>query len=356
MGKIGEFIKIAKVSDSPIYTIKKIFDLTNTYLFGKAPATLTLDISSTCNLKCGMCSLNKWQSSKNLMQMETFNKLLPIFPKVKAVGFTCSGEPLMNKNIVEMVRAIKEVSHNTTLVGFNTNAMLLNERIAGELIDANLDMLEFSVDGATKKTYESIRVGAKFDTVIKNIRNLIETKKRLGKKNLNLSIRMTVSRDNINELSAMVELARELGISKLLVNGIEPYTKEMAAKTTYGRKPNKEVEKLFTLARKKAREHNMQLVLPELTPFEYTKCKLSDCTICWDGEVVPCSQLSYKRPYYYFGLEKKHPKLIFGSINEKSLLDIWNSEKYTAFRKQLMAGKFPEFCKYCLMKNRVLCP
>ncbi len=49
-----------------------------------------------------------------------------------------------------------------------TSGLFIDERWAKKLADANLDLI-FSIDAFTKKTYEYIRKGAKFDDLVKNI-------------------------------------------------------------------------------------------------------------------------------------------------------------------------------------------
>ena len=54
---------------------------------------------------------------------------------------------------------------------FTTNATLLNDTISKKIIDSGVDVVFFSVDGASKETFEKIRVGANFERVKENIRS-----------------------------------------------------------------------------------------------------------------------------------------------------------------------------------------
>jgi uncharacterized Fe-S cluster-containing radical SAM superfamily enzyme len=55
------------------------------------------------------------------------------------------GEPLSHPNIVDMVRQAKALGLSVELI---TNATLLDKSLASQLIDAGLDMLWVSLDGA----------------------------------------------------------------------------------------------------------------------------------------------------------------------------------------------------------------
>jgi radical SAM protein with 4Fe4S-binding SPASM domain len=65
-------------------------------------------------------------------------------------------------------------------VYFNTNALFLDDPTIHNLIDAGLDRISISFEGYTKEVYEKYRVGSNFETVVKNIENLMAIKKELG--------------------------------------------------------------------------------------------------------------------------------------------------------------------------------
>ena len=50
-----------------------------------------------------------------------------------------------------------------------TNGMLLNERMGRELIEAGLDLLWVSIDGASPESYADVRLGAELAQVIANV-------------------------------------------------------------------------------------------------------------------------------------------------------------------------------------------
>ena len=52
-------------------------------------------------------------------------------------------------------------------VGLTTNATMLNGDTCMKLLDSGLNFLYFSVDAATKPTYEAIRVGATLTWLLK---------------------------------------------------------------------------------------------------------------------------------------------------------------------------------------------
>ena len=51
----------------------------------------------------------------------------------------------------------------------NTNGTMLSEELARKFLKSGATRLRFSLDAATKETYEKVRLGAKYETTMKNI-------------------------------------------------------------------------------------------------------------------------------------------------------------------------------------------
>lgn len=63
-------------------------------------------------------------------------------------------------------------------------------------------------------------------------------------------------------------------------------------------------------------------------------------TINYNGDVMPCCHMRHDN--------LNHKEFIMGNINEKSITEIYMSDKFIEFRQQLgNQNLFPEVCKYC---------
>jgi radical SAM protein with 4Fe4S-binding SPASM domain len=89
-----------------------------------------------------------------------------------SLKFTFRGEPLLHKDIIEMIRYAKHVGIMD--VYLNTNAVELTAETTRDLVGAGLDRISISFEGYTAKTYEKYRIGADFDSVVENVRQLKE--------------------------------------------------------------------------------------------------------------------------------------------------------------------------------------
>jgi MoaA/NifB/PqqE/SkfB family radical SAM enzyme len=133
-----------------------------------------LQVESTiaCNLRCIMCpwrEIAKNVENHGIMTQEIWEAIRPHLPETQSVDFTGGGEPLLQPQLLEWIREAHAAGCET---GILTNGLLLTEKKAAQIIDAGLNWICFSMDGATAEIYEEIRVGSNFETVCQNLANI----------------------------------------------------------------------------------------------------------------------------------------------------------------------------------------
>ncbi|MCJ7521212.1 MAG: SPASM domain-containing protein, partial [Dehalococcoidia bacterium] len=87
-----------------------------------------------------------------------------------------------------------------------------------------------------------------------------------------------------------------------------------------------------------AKEHDIELDLPPLTPKTERECgfiKDGISFISWDGYVRPCNNLYHSYTCYVNNREKSITNVTFGNVLQKDFIDIWNSREYRSFRRQV---------------------
>jgi len=315
---------------------------------------ISLDISGNCNLNCETCCFMEKYGEKGIMSFETFNKLEGLFSKILGVELQCNAEPLLNPNIGEIIKSIKNENRNIQ-ISLVTNGTLLNEKTASILLESGIDKISISVDSCEKELFEKLRGGANFETVINNIRNTVNLKNKINDK-CKIGIVTVSSKSNIHQLKDLLDLIKELKVDNWVINGLEAYDEEMEKVTLYGNEINLETENIFKELKSEADKCKIELLLPELKIASYKDCGLDSCLIHWNGDVSPCSGLSYERKIYSFGHDLTRPKVVFGNINDENVFEIWDKKEYKIFRKNLREGRFPGFCENCLLKSKVICP
>jgi MoaA/NifB/PqqE/SkfB family radical SAM enzyme len=140
-----------------------------------------------CNFRCKYClhslspqRLKEMAFKKDILPFTVFQKAiddLKIFQKpLKSLIFAGHGEPLLHPDIARMVSYAKEnkVAERIEIV---TNASLLTHELSDTLVDAGLDRLRISIQGLDEATYRDIAgIKINFDNLVENIRYFFERK------------------------------------------------------------------------------------------------------------------------------------------------------------------------------------
>ncbi|MDD2524122.1 MAG: radical SAM protein, partial [Endomicrobiaceae bacterium] len=117
-------------------------------LFGY-PYWLTIDPTNLCNLECRFCPTGQKRDTrpKEIMTISRFKSIMgKIGRYLLYVEFCNWGEPLLNKNIPEMISIAKKYKART-FVSTNLN-ISMTEEYAEKLVLSGLDRMTISVDGA----------------------------------------------------------------------------------------------------------------------------------------------------------------------------------------------------------------
>ncbi len=136
-----------------------------------APKVVYAESTNACNATCVMCPRDEMQRSIGIMPMDLFRKVVDECADwgVEEVRLHNFGEPLIDVKIYDKIEYAKRKGIRTTTI-YSNGALLNNDR-ARRLISAGLDKLYISFDGATKKTFETIRLPLSFDQVSENVRS-----------------------------------------------------------------------------------------------------------------------------------------------------------------------------------------
>lgn len=178
---------------------------------------LTLDIEPTncCNLRCRMCARTVLGYDRQervilgFMDFALYQRVVREAVELGAVSLRLAwyGEPLLHPQIGAMVSYAKACGLRD--VGLNTNATRLNEEMTLTLLRSGLDRIVFSIDSPYPKQYESIRVGAKFEEVLANIRRFRRLRDELGIESLLTRANLVIMKENAHALDDYVALLKD---------------------------------------------------------------------------------------------------------------------------------------------------
>jgi GTP 3',8-cyclase len=174
---------------------------------GRSFKTLRVSLTSSCNLACLYCVEEGVKGStknadRDVLNLEEYlNIIKGIHERVglETIRLT-GGEPLLYKNIAELISGIKKTG--ILQVKLTTNGILLG-RMASMLSDAGLDSINVSLDGADPASFQHISRG-------KNIGKVIEGIDEAIKCGINVKINSVIMKNiNDHQVLPLLELAGE---------------------------------------------------------------------------------------------------------------------------------------------------
>lgn len=165
-----------------------------------------LEITTRCNLNCMHCGAAEYRTSREWTTeeaLESFNDMISC--GVTSFGFL-GGEPFIRADILELLSYLDQRGIRSLIT---TNGLLLDEETIDFLADLKfLNGISFSIDGASRDVYETIRGKNTYEKMITNVQRLV-AKKKEKKSPFSIGLTCVVNRLNAFESEALVELADE---------------------------------------------------------------------------------------------------------------------------------------------------
>lgn len=176
---------------------------------------LRICVTPQCNLNCIYCVPGGEGYGKNLTTLMSKEEIPKLVKICVDIGFThlkfTGGEPLIRKDIVEIITATKKQQGMRELQ-IVTNGILL-EYYAAQLKETGIDIITVSLDTTCSKDYYSIRHGD-IDKVIKGLQRC----KEIG---LPVRINSVIMKRNMHEVNNLIDLAYNMNASLKLLDLID---------------------------------------------------------------------------------------------------------------------------------------
>ncbi len=140
--------------------------------FDRPILSLRITLTNRCNVNCIYCHHDGMRSSKNEMTPDEIYRICKIAKRIGVRKIRLSGgEPLIRKEIVEIVSKINSIGFND--ISITTNGILL-EKYAKDLKEAGLDRVNVSLDTLNPETYQFITKKDYLDAAKKGILKSVE--------------------------------------------------------------------------------------------------------------------------------------------------------------------------------------
>lgn len=274
------------------------------------PPVIQVETTNACNADCVMCPRSKMTRRIGFMDEGLYQTIVDecAHNGIRCLHLHNFGEPLLDGRLAGRIKLAKEAG--ISRVKIFTNGSLLTEEKSEELIQSGLDEIKISIDGGTKEIYESIRRNLDYDVVCRNIRYLLDLKRRLGTSKPRTELVYTTVRGNELEVEKF-RREWENKVDKLHIDVAHNWGLEGRSSVEY------------------PRARGLDIRHPCLRIW-------STFTILWNGDVALCC-LDYDG------------KEILGNLKNQTIKEIWQSRQLRRIRKMHIAGKFQKLgiCKNC---------
>jgi len=316
------------------------------------PRSLYLETTNRCDSKCQTC-IRTFQSLEPPadLTLEQVKAIAAQFPVLERVVLHGIGEPLLNREIFEIVEFLKS---RAAAVLFNSDAISLTAKRALRLIESGLDEYRVSLDAATPETYRRLRGVDQLDRVVANVRRLVSLERERSRTVPRVSLWFTASRANLHELLEFVRLAADLGVDevyvqRLVFNGLGLATAENALHGRLHRQEQALLDEAEELARGLGlalRASGLTTPLASLQGGTRNPRPWAGCQRPWNlsyvtanGNVLPCCISPW--------VARDYQGLILGNALAEPFTDIWNGERYRRFRNDFESEIPPDPCRGC---------
>ncbi|MBF0384028.1 MAG: radical SAM protein [Magnetococcales bacterium] len=286
------------------------------------PIYVEISPIGVCNHRCVFCAVDYIGYNTERLKLDLLKKRLPEMGKlgIKSVMYAGEGEPLLHKDIGEILKITKESGIDSALT---TNATVFPPGFIEHGLPA-LSWIKISINGGTPEGYQKIHQAKKEDeffNVIKNMKTLVKSREE---RNLDctLGAQSILLPDNSDQMESLIKICRdEVGLDYLV---IKPYSQHMFSDT-------KVYENIDYTAMMEMGDKLRAMSIPGFSVIfrDKTMEKYSDSDrydhcyatpflwgyIMANGIVSGCSAYLLDNRFEY------------GNINDQSFKEIWEGEK-----------------------------
>jgi MoaA/NifB/PqqE/SkfB family radical SAM enzyme len=293
-----------------------------------APIHIDWGLSKFCNTNCVFCFGVFQNPKKEFIEKEALLKSIRDAGEigVQSIAFVGDGEPTMNPSLYD---ALKVGKASGISMAISTSGIALSSDYQIETILDCCEWMRFSISAGDREGYQKNHRVDRFDQIVKNVKRLIELKNQKGYK-CDVGLQAVFVPGLMNEdMIKEAKLAVELGVDYFVIKqcslpegnksvgsvsfDVEEYDNPFTVVAleeaeSLSTEKTKIIPKWKTIERKGEREYKHCPAVPLISE------------ISGDGSWFPCG--------YFFGNKPEYENYKFGNIHEKSLKEIYESERY----------------------------
>ena len=337
------------------------------------PWRITFDTNpDTCNMRCVMCEEHSPHSAlqaarrregrpRRTMPVDLIRRVVAeaVAHGLREIIPSTMGEPLLYEHFEDIVALCPEYGVRLNLTTNGTFPRLGAKAWAERIVPVASDV-KISWNGATKATHEAIMIGARWETMLENVKAFIavrDTHAAGGGDRCRVTFQLTFMEANVAELAGVVRLAGRLGVDRVKGHHLWTHFKEIE---TQSMRRNRDAIRRWNEAVLAAREAAAERVHPVGRPVLIENFELLD----EDGathDLAPGGPCPFLGREAWVSAEGRFDPCCapdaarrtlgeFGSLHERSLMDIWRGG---AYRTLVATYRNRTLCLGCNMRRPV---
>jgi radical SAM protein with 4Fe4S-binding SPASM domain len=146
------------------------------------PMMCVLSFTYVCNALCPNCPYTNSEirgdyKDRPFMNEDTFKIIADQCGEYNSyIRISGGGEPMLHPKAVELIEYAKKMGAK---VGLITNGSRFTEENIRRILEAGVDMIEFSVDAADPDTYSMVRRGLDWKFLLENVERMVKMRNKL---------------------------------------------------------------------------------------------------------------------------------------------------------------------------------
>ena len=316
-----------------------------------APTRADIEPTTYCNFRCPHCpstAASKTPGWRAHLSLAAFRRVLDELPAVYRIKLVGLGEPLLNPEFYDLVRAARR-RHVRVLT--TTNGSLLGDPDhRRELLSCGLSTLNVSIDAARADTHAVLRPGSNLEAIGDGLSALVRERGR--RRRPAIRVWHVIQREAVQELPDLVTRCAEWGVDSLVctakitnfgLDTLEEVVGEMRA-------VREQMAAVVPEARRRAASAGLEFRCPDGPPPRRTPADGRPCRWPWSrtfvtarGEILPCPYASRPTGLVLGRLLPGEE----GTPRAAAFQRIWNGAAMQSLREQVRERRNPAFCQAC---------
>jgi Radical SAM superfamily/Iron-sulfur cluster-binding domain len=273
------------------------------------PGALNLELTAACDARCVHCPRQEMDRPQRPMDLGLFRRIIDQAAdlKVREIIPNGYGELLVLKALPTYLKYLRSKPHHF-IIAINTNGYRLTDERIQLFVDHQVELVNITIDGATRETAEAIRVRLKFDQIEDNVHRLLAARDERGSKFPMVTLGMVLMDRNRHEAEQFLERWRGVA-DRVILSGYSSRGGSLSPELNSGGAPE---------------------TLPAcVRPFR-------ELNVWADGKAVLCCN-DWNEEY------------VVGDLNRESLVEVWQGEALKRARLLHLRGRGAEInlCANC---------